>query len=303
MLRGLIKRIVKHPIRMLNKIYTNYLYKNMGRRNMYETDHVDNVTGNVLVFAPHVDDETIGIGGTLLKHQEKNHQMYLVYITDGSGATSKLDDKILISQRKKEGEDVGKYFGFKETIFLNQRDGDVDSSEGGFIEEIKKIIESYAPEIIYTPFVLDGHRDHVETTKAVVYACNQIGFKGNLFGYQVNCTILPSLANVVSPMSQEQSQKKESAYEIFKSQYVMGFEAFSLLERRQSELIQNGFRSEVFVKASPQEYGIILDELKDSGFYPEEFKQIASEFNLIPAIRVSRVKKRKYSKNIKNIIG
>ncbi len=39
---------------------------------------------------PHVDDETIGLGGTLLKHKEVNNQRALVYLTDGGGSTTNL---------------------------------------------------------------------------------------------------------------------------------------------------------------------------------------------------------------------
>ena len=36
-----------------------------------------------LVFAPHADDETFGMGGTILKAKEQDLETHLVVLTDG----------------------------------------------------------------------------------------------------------------------------------------------------------------------------------------------------------------------------
>ena len=40
--------------------------------------------GPWLVFAPHADDETFGMGGSLLKAKEQGIETHLVVLTDGS---------------------------------------------------------------------------------------------------------------------------------------------------------------------------------------------------------------------------
>lgn len=41
-------------------------------------------SGEILVFAPHPDDETIGCGGTIALHRARNDQVKVIIVTDGS---------------------------------------------------------------------------------------------------------------------------------------------------------------------------------------------------------------------------
>ena len=43
--------------------------------------------------------------------------------------------------------------------------GRLDSSKQELIEKYYNILDEEQPTIIYTPFLIDGHNDHVETTK------------------------------------------------------------------------------------------------------------------------------------------
>lgn len=302
MLRNFAKLFLKYPIKIANNSYSKYVYKEYKKRDKYESSLEDNLA-RVLVFAPHVDDETIGMGGTLIQLRKVAKRMVLVYITDGSGATSDLDDMKLIQERKDEGQKISDLYGFDKVIFMDEKDGEVCSTHENFVNSLKEIIESNDPDRIYSPFLVDGHRDHVETTKGVLFACEKLGREFDIYGYQVNCPILPELINQVLPLEDEIILKKEEAYRIFKSQYVMGFSAFKLIEKRQGEVINNKGPVEVFVKASSTNYSKMVKVLKNEGFYPEEFKQISSEYNLIPALKISRDKKNKYTKKILEIIG
>ena len=38
---------------------------------------------NVLVFAPHNDDEILGVGGTMRRHIEENDNVYVCEVTSG----------------------------------------------------------------------------------------------------------------------------------------------------------------------------------------------------------------------------
>ncbi|WP_252312079.1 PIG-L deacetylase family protein [Sinobaca sp. H24] len=41
-------------------------------------------------MVPHVDDETIGLGGTIRAHVENNSSVHVVLVTDGSKSVSDL---------------------------------------------------------------------------------------------------------------------------------------------------------------------------------------------------------------------
>ena len=42
-------------------------------------------SGPWIIVAPHADDETFGMGGTLLKAKQQGIETHLVVLTDGSG--------------------------------------------------------------------------------------------------------------------------------------------------------------------------------------------------------------------------
>ena len=44
---------------------------------------LDLTSQKVLVIAAHSDDEILGLGGTLLKHSTLNHDITILYVTDG----------------------------------------------------------------------------------------------------------------------------------------------------------------------------------------------------------------------------
>ena len=60
--------------------------------------------GNVLVVAPHPDDDVIGAGGTMALLAQAGKQVYSLYVTDGSsfpGADSRGTTEQIIALRER----------------------------------------------------------------------------------------------------------------------------------------------------------------------------------------------------------
>lgn len=73
---------------------------------------MENRINKVMVFAPHMDDEVIGCGGSILKHIGAGREVVVVFFTDGSNLIS--DKKIadmLKKNRKQEAEAVMSFLG------------------------------------------------------------------------------------------------------------------------------------------------------------------------------------------------
>ena len=73
----------------------------------------------VLVVAVHPDDETLGCGGTLLKHKSQGDEIYWMVVTaprkgDRPGFTDEF-----IAKRDAMVDAVSQAYVFKETIKLN----------------------------------------------------------------------------------------------------------------------------------------------------------------------------------------
>ncbi|MCF6460446.1 PIG-L deacetylase family protein [Clostridium sp. Cult3] len=303
MLKKIIKIILKYPIMLVNNIYTYHYYKKSSNNENYEIDDMIGKDERIVVFSPHVDDETIGLGATILKHKKANHQMTLVYLTDGGGSTSNLSREDLIQSRRKEGEKVKDIYGFHRVYFLDQIDGNLDSSKDELISTIANLLSEEKPTIIYTPFLLDGHRDHVETTRSIMKALKIWNRDfDKIYMYEVNCPIAPELVNSISIMDEKLYDEKGHMYHIFDSQWAMDFNAFRLLDRRKRYIANRGYGAEIFVKVDLDILIQIEKALEEQGFKPEEFRQLSSRYNLLFAFRTNRGLKEDYNRQVKNIL-
>ena len=65
----------------------------------------------VLVVAPHADDETLGCGGTLLKHYDEGDEIYWLIVTSMSLESGFSESQV--QHRQLEIEKVNDLYGFK----------------------------------------------------------------------------------------------------------------------------------------------------------------------------------------------
>ncbi|CCQ96813.1 conserved hypothetical protein [[Clostridium] ultunense Esp] len=304
MFKNLVKKILKHPLKLINSIYTYFYYKNSPKRKSIEIDSMIGTGEKVLVLSPHVDDETIGLGATLLKYKKADNEMALVYLTDGGGSISDLSRSELVNKRRKEGERVKEVYGFDSLYFLDELDGQLDSSNRKLVEKIIDILEEEKPAIIYTPFLIDGHRDHVETTKALIKALEVWNENfDKVYMYEVNCPIIPLLVNSISIMDEDLYNKKRDKYKIFTSQWAMGFGVFRLLDRRKRWIAKEGFGAEIFVKTNFKSLFYMEKTLEKADFKPEYFRQLSSEYNLLLSFTTNKALKEEYSQKISSILS
>lgn len=301
MAKKILKAILKYPIMSINRIYT-WIYYRLNK-NKLDYDLIGDEKKNILVLAPHVDDETIGLGGTIIKYNRLGGKMSLIYLTDGRGSTSHKSIEDTISERRQEGIKIKDSYGFENVYFLDAIDGSLDSKDINITNKIFEILESENPDVIFSPFIIDGNADHVETTKALSIAIKRWNMEFediNLYG--VNTIIHPKLINRVSLLDKTTYKEKLEKYDIFASQWAMDFGIFHLLDIMKAKMFKEGFAAEVFIKINYQVLDEIIQEFDKDGFKPEHFRQISSEFTLIPAIIKSRKYKTKLNKLVESII-
>jgi LmbE family N-acetylglucosaminyl deacetylase len=108
----------------------------------------------VLVIAPHPDDETLGCGGTLLRHKAAGDQVHWLIVTamSASGNSAVRDAEI---------SDVTRACGFDGVHRLNLETARLDTLPlDKLITAIKTVIDEIAAEILYLPHAGDAHSDH-----------------------------------------------------------------------------------------------------------------------------------------------
>lgn len=120
-----------------------------------------------LVVAVHPDDETLGCGGTLLKHKANGDEIHWLICTT-------IDEHHnYYEQREKELKIVNKMYDFNSVYNLRLKTMQVDEySMSELIGAISKVINEVQPNIIYLPFKGDVHSDHRKIFEAS-YSCTK----------------------------------------------------------------------------------------------------------------------------------
>lgn len=121
----------------------------------------------ILVVAPHADDETLGCGGTLLKHIAAGDEVHWLLFTEPTKEIGFTEARI--QERNAEIEKVTKEYGFRDVIRLKfpaVRLDTVPAAER--VSAVSEVFRKVQPEVVYLPHRGDVHSDHAAAFDAVV---------------------------------------------------------------------------------------------------------------------------------------
>ena len=122
----------------------------------YETRTLPEEEGPWLVFAPHPDDETFGMGATLAKAVSMGIHIEVVIMTDGALGGSQPG---LVETRQEETRKALEVLGTSLPVFLNNRDRELNINEFT-IAQAKEQIQRVNPKAVFFPGVYELHPDH-----------------------------------------------------------------------------------------------------------------------------------------------
>lgn len=134
---------------------------------------------NVLVIAPHGDDEIIGCGGTILSHLACGDKVSVVYVTYGDALRSEYTQVVFTAMRRREIIVAANTLGLKEKNLLFMPEifrgivqinpPDIDAGGGYYplrlnemrlVNDLILLIRKVKPEVIYLPHEGESHLDH-----------------------------------------------------------------------------------------------------------------------------------------------
>lgn len=141
----------------------------------------------ILIIASHPDDEILGCGGTIARHQKSNDNVCIQFLSNGVTSRNtfkKKDVQIRLENAKK----ACAVLGVKNLKFENYPDNMFDTvALIEIIKSIEKIVFKFKPNIIYTHSKYDLNIDHQITHRAVMTACRPIEnkFLEEIYSFEV----------------------------------------------------------------------------------------------------------------------
>jgi N-acetylglucosamine malate deacetylase 1 len=136
----------------------------------------------VLVIGAHPDDETLGAGGTMVKHLARGDQVSVLILTDG--VTARHDKT---EQQQRAAVEACGILGVGDVRFGGLPDQRLDAMPLlEVIDAITKVVRDVKPSIIYTHHRGDVNQDHRVIFQATLVAARPVNNPGvkELYAYE-----------------------------------------------------------------------------------------------------------------------
>jgi len=158
---------------------------------------------NIIVIAPHPDDEVLGMGGTIKKLSKKN-KVTLCVVTEG--ASEQYSNPEMINIRRNSCIKAAKILGISNIEFLNFPDMRLDTVPHVELnKKIEQVIRKYDPQIVYVSTNNDLNKDHQKVFESTLIATRPLKNKvKEILAYEIPGVIFkPFEPNVYEDVSKE----------------------------------------------------------------------------------------------------
>lgn len=126
----------------------------------------------VLVISAHMDDEILGMGGTIAKHVEAGDQVTVCVVC--KRAYNHQFDPTIVEEEKTAARQAAKVLGYQDIRFLDLRDELLDERLLDVIVPLEECIAKVMPAVAYTHHRGDSNQDHRAVFQASMVACRVI---------------------------------------------------------------------------------------------------------------------------------
>jgi bacillithiol biosynthesis deacetylase BshB1 len=113
---------------------------------------------SIVVVGPHPDDQELGMGGTIARLARQGHQVHLIDMTNGEPTPFGS-----VETRAREAADAAETLGVQRTLLgLTNRQVTHDIPSRHALAALYRV---HRPNVIFVPFPIDAHPDHVAVTR------------------------------------------------------------------------------------------------------------------------------------------
>ena len=147
--------------------------------------------GSILVFAPHMDDESLGCGLLLASRPDKE-RLHVAFVTDGSHSPAQATQSPeqageLARLRMHEAWQALAVLGVPATNvqFLGFEDGTLERAGERLRAALVEQVRLLAPQFVFVPFRYDRHPDHLAIHRAICSARREGAIQASVVEYFV----------------------------------------------------------------------------------------------------------------------
>lgn len=141
---------------------------------------------NVVVIAPHPDDEAIGCGGSIRLHADGGDRVVAVFLTSGELGLKDRPREEAWRVREGEAAAAAEVLGIRSAAFLRFPDWFVEDHVAEAAAALGPVLRREAPGLIYVPHAREWHPDHRAALHVVGRALGGIeGERPALRAYEV----------------------------------------------------------------------------------------------------------------------
>ncbi|MCA0754383.1 bacillithiol biosynthesis deacetylase BshB1 [Paenibacillus sp. N4] len=116
---------------------------------------------DLLIFGAHADDAEIGMGGTIAKHVQAGFRVGVCDLTQ-----AEMSSNGTVDSRMQEAADASDALGLTMRTNLKLPDRGLEPTRSQ-IEPIVAEIRKYKPRIVFAPYWVDRHPDHVACSRLI----------------------------------------------------------------------------------------------------------------------------------------
>lgn len=127
----------------------------------------------VLVIAPHMDDEVLGVGGTIARHVDLGDEVSVCIVANR--AYDHQYNPVLIEEQKDAAKQAQRILSYRYLHFLDLPDEQLDDKLINIIVPLESVYLDFKPEIVYINHGGDIHQDHQAVFKAARIVCRPVG--------------------------------------------------------------------------------------------------------------------------------
>ncbi|MFE7077740.1 PIG-L deacetylase family protein [Streptomyces sp. NPDC057620] len=123
----------------------------------------------VLVFAPHPDDETLGCGGSIAHHTARGRCVNIVFLTSGEQGVADTGPQLAGGLREREAQAAAGKLGVApgNVHFLRFPDGGLNPMDRAQFLQVLRTVRQLRPEVVYLPHAADASHDHQQAFRLV----------------------------------------------------------------------------------------------------------------------------------------